>query len=740
MIFFVFLTNLVGMSDYVPLTRHTLPDPTDEVLEIVDDLRRGLNSRVIAWPGTGKTSMALEIARQFPDRKCLLLVYNSALKDMTREKIKKYGLTNMTCHSFHAAASHYMKAGCCDDEALEEALKATELRHVLDFDILIVDEAQDAKPLFWRFIARIIAFRRAASSVPFNVVHLGDPFQCVYRKMGADIRYLTMVQDIYPADMGEWTQRKLTLSHRLTKQIADTVNRLFLRDPDAMWSKHEGPPVEFYLGDAYEAVDRFAIEIERLIAGGHCTAGDIMVIAPSVKKLMDADAPGRCQPVVRLARRLGKHLVHVDNFEEGGVRDNVSKNKILFTNQCQPKGTERRVVFVLGVDKSLIKFFSGGADETEFHTVTSNVFVAVTRSSERLYVQIDDQTHGYLPFFEEDLLLQGSPSWNVTRVSEVKSSRPREKRAAAALGSPEKPRRYRATDLSRHIEQRAAKEVQGMVTWVRMEYPGWKRIQVEAVRKCERDGVQYEEQVSDLVGLAIPALIEEIIGRRLSTIRDFVQEKKQHPLLAPHARIVNDAVGGASGEDGGVPLTGESATAVVGKGLVTILKSCVIYDALKSGYFHRLRQIRGYGGWLRNSQLKALLQRSKQIWPVAEGFRCEVTRSAVIHHPVHGSIEITGRVDVVCGRIVWETKCTNGPLADDHRLQLLVYAFIFGSEFQYRLINLLTGECIELYYDKERIESAMMKLITEKFDRLPDKTDDAFVAHAKLLWDSASVL
>jgi len=717
----------------------SLPPPTEEVLRIIEDLRQGFNPLVIAWPGTGKTSLALEIARVFAHLKILLIVYNAALKSETREKIKKYGLTNMTCHSFHACASAHMKEGCSDDEMLEGALKVTELRKDLDFDIIIWDESQDVRDLFWRFIARCCAFRAASSPAPFQMVHLGDPFQCVYRKMGADVRYLTLAHMIYPPEFGGWTHRELTLSHRLTVQIAGTVNDLFLRRTGAIRSVREGPPVEFFLGDAYKTVKEFARIIGDLISSGACTAGDVMVIAPSVKKCMEADTPGACQPVVDLARRLGKHLVHVDHHEDGGVKEEVARNKILFTNQCQPKGTERTAIFVLGVDMSLQKYFSGNADITEFHTVPSTVFVAVTRSRKYLYIQADDEKHGFLPFFDDDALLRGSPSWKVTRVSETRRTRPT--RTIAPAGAPAKPKKYRATDLSRHIEQRAAKEVQSIVRWKRHENSEWKKIQVDCVRKCEREGVQYAEQVSDIVGLAIPALLEEVATKRLSTIRDFVWARKAHPKLTPYAQIVNDAVGGGGDEtsalNGAANGNGKSR---VGRALVTILKSCVLYDALKSGYFNRVRQISGYGGWLRTWQLKALLERGGQIWPMEKGLRCEVTASAVFDHPTHGPIQITGRVDVICGDTVWETKCLSGALGDDHRLQLLVYAYIFGSAYKYKLINLFSGECIEVIYDKGRIIEAMETLISHKFDQKPDKTDDEFLSHARRLWAQTVVI
>ena len=105
----------------------------------------GHNVTVLAKAGTGKTTFALQTARDYYNeykRKTLILTYNSKLKSETRDRIKKQGLhERMECHSFHAFAldyDHQDKKGSLniDDSLIDYALGQPAPFKTFDFSLV----------------------------------------------------------------------------------------------------------------------------------------------------------------------------------------------------------------------------------------------------------------------------------------------------------------------------------------------------------------------------------------------------------------------------------------------------------------------------------------------------------------------------------------------------------------------------------------------------------------------------
>ena len=52
--------------------------------------------------GSGKTTLILNVVKEYKNLNCLILTYNERLKLETREKIKVMKLSNGECHSFNS--------------------------------------------------------------------------------------------------------------------------------------------------------------------------------------------------------------------------------------------------------------------------------------------------------------------------------------------------------------------------------------------------------------------------------------------------------------------------------------------------------------------------------------------------------------------------------------------------------------------------------------------------------------
>ena len=132
-----------------------LPNPSDEqksVLELLND-----NNVIIdSVAGSGKTTTNLHIAKKYVGFQMLLLTYNAKLKLETREKVQHLNLKNIEVHSYHSFCVKYYDHKCYNDTNLTKIVKfnSKPLRN-FNYDIIILDEAQDVTPLYYKLICKL---------------------------------------------------------------------------------------------------------------------------------------------------------------------------------------------------------------------------------------------------------------------------------------------------------------------------------------------------------------------------------------------------------------------------------------------------------------------------------------------------------------------------------------------------------------------------------------------------------
>ena len=187
-----------------------LPDISSEQKDIVESLQTN-HVFVDAIAGSGKTTTALHIAKEYYDCKVLLLTYNARLKLETRIKIIENKLDNIEAHSYHSFCVKYYDKFCYTDAPMRSILtnRAVKLQPY-QFQIIIIDEAQDITLLYYELIRKILLDNH------FNtyLCLLGDEFQSIYQFMDADSRFLTFSDKIYDNNR-EWIRLKLSVSYRL---------------------------------------------------------------------------------------------------------------------------------------------------------------------------------------------------------------------------------------------------------------------------------------------------------------------------------------------------------------------------------------------------------------------------------------------------------------------------------------------------------------------------------------------
>ena len=188
----------------------------------------GLNVKVDAVAGSGKTTSVLHTARELQGKRVLLLTYNARLKRECRAKQDALGLHNLEVHSYHSLGVKYYSPAAMDDAGLRQVVDKDKLKGKgkIHFDLVVVDEAQDMAPLYCEFLHKVLQDNTASGEPQLLVI--GDHRQCIYDYKGADERHLTLPHKGVFASQREWKQLRLGTSYRLTGNMATFINAVVL--------------------------------------------------------------------------------------------------------------------------------------------------------------------------------------------------------------------------------------------------------------------------------------------------------------------------------------------------------------------------------------------------------------------------------------------------------------------------------------------------------------------------------
>lgn len=389
----------------VPETKVSfLPDISEEQQTVVKHIAHK-NVQVNSVAGSGKTTTILYVATTYSDKTILVLTYNKQLKADTRMKISKLGLKNTECHSYHSFCVKYYDNKCYNDVQIMNVLdkKTTNPQ----YDLIILDEAQDITPLYYEIICKL--FRNS------RLLLLGDPRQCIYTYKDADSRYMSLCDIVFDFSKYEWTNLKLSTTFRLTSTMTHFLNKCILKNDELVAVKQSTILPRYLICNSYSYPIK---EIEYYIKTKHYNYDDIFVLAPSVRK------NSVNSPVIILANTISRkynYPIYVPDSDEQKVESDVTKGKIGFMSLNQVKGLERKVVIVFGFDMSYFKLFDKKSDPK----ICPNVFyVGLTRSLECLSV-IHDEKEACMQFVNMKDIRKHTEFINVNNVIttyDVKSS------------------------------------------------------------------------------------------------------------------------------------------------------------------------------------------------------------------------------------------------------------------------------------------------------------------------------
>ena len=686
-----------------------------EQLDVIADAVNGESVMVNAVAGSGKSTTIIGIALKNPNKKCIQLTYNAALKHEMRKKVKELHVTNLDVHSYHSLASSIYKPAPDDSGINYIIVERLPPKITKCYDIIMIDETQDCIRLYYTFMRKFI--KDNCTSAIMQILIFGDEYQCVYNFKGSDARYLTLGQHLWNIPM---KTRPLSYSYRLTEPTACFINSIMLGENRIVTTK-PGKPVDYVYLSKSNSIKHVANYIIHIIRSGECLPSDIFVLAPSVKKnpavnaidhlLVDANIP--C-------------FIPTENLNK--VDDSIIRDKVVFMSCHQVKGGQRDYVIVLDFDSS---YFSVYAKDTNPFICPPILYVGTTRPLLKLIV-VHDRENRPLPFLKKTLI-------NISRSSCVNfigdaSYKPNQPAKIVA-------HKIKLNELVKFLRTDTEIICETMCDQLFTE-------EIKGNKTIFAQTTNSSEFVCDINDIIIPAIFETDNGTKLSTIHKSLLDN-QNQIFDPFFRSAYGQLTSKTEH-----LTTREYTYLT-----------VLYSSLQDNLHYRLAQMQDYN-WLSDDMVQQCISIMRQItgppnmshYKVPIGYNVDIN---IINHllsvhgntpllftfyaPVHafvsqlfgkhfGKINIVGEINMVQSNIIWTHKCSNKISIEDKLLCVCtawlwhkLYEPAFGSRVV-KLFSIYTGEILIL--DTTNIlamDEIMKQLLYSKFNKHPTITDADFI-------------
>jgi hypothetical protein len=665
--------------------------PSVEQAAIVEFMKSGENVVGDCVAGSGKTTSVLLVAAALPSKRILKVTYNKALKFEVRQKALARGLTNIEIHTYNSLCVKYYDREGYNNEVIRRAVErnAAPLTPIPEFDIIVLDETQDMNILFYGLVRKLLKDRRRPID---QMLVLGDKFQSIYGFIGADSRFLTFCHELWNRKFIPLT---LTTSYRVTHSIAAFVNRLML-GYDRITAVRSGPPVEMIYCNPYKSARRLCEKLLGFISSGVCSAGDIFILAPSIKGAKSA------------VRLLENRLVAAGTpcyypvSDEAQLDEEIIEGKVVFSTFHQAKGRERRVVLVYNFDAGYFSMYNQSANPL---LCAEPLYVAATRPLDRL-ILLHDHKSGPLPFLQCNV--RDLPSdvvsveeYHPVSVADVGDKAPR-KREEKHKSSP--------TDLTAYLKESNITLLAAIVDQVfAVECaPSYK---VEIPSKITFEGGNTED-VSDINGIVIPAIYEARL-HGCSTIETVVRNKYEEIKDVPFLRAAYLHIG----------------TTV--RTSAEFLRLTILYISFVEKIYNKIGQITHHK-WLTVAMVAQCFTILKK-YITAEATFEEAVDYEVCEFPEFGKVVLNGRIDAFDKATIFEIKCVDA-LVLEHKLQLLIYAWMWNKKYEatygarkFKLLNTRSGEVLVLNSKSPLLDEAIYIMLHNKYAKTSPLEDAAFV-------------
>ena len=677
-----------------------LPEPSKNQLNIINSLKN-YNVVVDSVAGSGKTTTNLFIAKTYSEYNILLLTYNAKLKIETREKINELGITNMEVHSYHSfCVKYYDRKAYTDSKLITIINKNKKPINDFSYDIIILDEAQDITPLYYKLICKIYKYLKQNTENTKKICLLGDKYQSIYDFLEADPRFITHADQLFDfEEKNNWKKCYLSQSFRITDKMADFLNKCVLKYDRLISTKKSQYKPRYIVCDSFARKENAIYhEIYRYLDMGY-SYKDIYILAPSVKSA--------ASPVRVLANKLSNDgiPIFVPVSDDEKLDKDILDGKLVFSTYHQIKGLENKVVIVFNFDDAYFKFYKKNIKDT---VCPNELYVATTRSLEQLTL-VHHYKNDFLPFLSISNLNKYCDII-LTKDFNISDFKDKDYKNVGVV------------ELIRHLPSGIMKKCKDLLKIKNVKYINSKKLikrKIDIPTKVEqKDGY---ENVSDITGIAIPTYLEYILKNNITIYKvliDHLNNSNNPEDLKNYLNIKN--IRELSSNDD--------------ISIDNLLFLANQWNAYSSGYNYKINQIENYD-WLSKKQLKKCVKRLKRL---------NISKNAIFEKSVVSSEKdellgktLIGYIDCIDDNKIYEFKCVK-KLKSKHYLQLACYMYLHKSNnrdsnlekskiTKYYLYNILTNELKKVKCNFDKLKEIIECLIYNKYYKESDISDKEFL-------------
>jgi len=698
---------------------------SEEQAVVLKHIKAGQNAVVNAVAGSGKSTTVLSIAAAMKSSKIIQFTYNSMLRYEIKEKTEALGIENLDVHTYHSMAVKYYNAGAYTDTGIRHILanKVVPRIRIPKKNIVVIDEAQDMTFLYFQLVVKFTM----DMNHPFQLIILGDFMQGLYEFKGADTRFLTLADQFWchhpRVKSTVFNACSLNTSYRITDQMSSFINGALLGD-DRLRTCREGPVPVFYLRNSRRNLENTVVyHINQLLASG-AMPSDIFILGASVK--------GPNSQIRKMENILVSQGIpcHVPMFESDNVDEKIIQKKVVFCTFHSVKGRQRKYVFVMGFDQGYMRFYGKDLDQD---LCPSTLYVACTRATHGLFLleRNEFDTDKPLEFLKKTqseikrmkgVEFKGTPYFPVYEIPE--------KVAEDAVKHFITP-----TDLIKFIPEAVLEEITPYLNQM-FQVIRQKGVEIDIPTVLETEQGYFEE-VSDLNGLAIPAMYYDFLNS--------IWEEGATNVLYQNILIILDEF-----KDYEHKFLKEVATKLPANFAkpAEYLFLANVYTAFQEKLYFKLKQIGDHEyNWITD----AMMERARQRLEKTVGQECKDSKPLIEKTIIHQSQEMeheaidnylqeyfedgihfrfTARTDLITSDTVWEIKCVR-EITMDHQLQVVIYAWLYKllgyPEKKFKIFNIRTNEIQELNADMEELDFIVISLLQGKYQKVAKLSDEEFL-------------
>lgn len=665
--------DIISLKEIVPSTEQKL---------VIDQFKNEKSLQVITPAGGAKTTTSIMCIESMPDKKILYLTYNKRLKEEIRRKTKKF--PNCTTHNFHACSKDFYNDDIITDRQLHQALLSNKkFRRKFEFDILIVDEAQDINSIIYQFLCKIIKECGIGDESIKQLMLIGDPKQSIYDFNGGNSKYLEQCQLHFKFD---FIPIRNNDTYRCNENVTGFVN-VFLNNNSSNLIKSKNAKsnnkIHYIIHNPYDSykhvvdcIDQYGID-------------NIIILAPSVKK-------GSEQPLIKVIDNIkqkykDKYAFYVPNDDNEEVNTDDYKGKVPCLTYHQAKGLEFQCVIVYGFDSTYDFYYNKNRIDRP-----NPIYVALTRSTEQLVIiagyghnkkiDKDTRTHKSIRYdkicqFIDVISLYRS---NITDHFEVDND---DIVYCKAEGINQK-----VTELTKYMDGKSVNEC--------IKYLQCEEILTESSGNAGLSNINKRvninnltENVSAYYGIGIPLMYWYMKHNELPGIEHILSSKIKSNDDAKTKLIIKNRV---------ISLYQKTKTTNDRNDLIFIIFQISICMNAYDGYTHQFYQILEEGndeelkGQLNFDFINECIERLNELHideiAVEKSIekevsaRCKKCDNSIV-------ISLNGRIDLEDKDYIYELK-VKASFSDEDKLQAGIYSQITGKKC--KLINIQTDQTFEI--------------------------------------------